>query len=419
MTEKLLQFIWQHQYFNVSDLFTTAGERVHIIDPGKINHHQGPDFLNAKISMDDALWIGNVELHVYASQWITHAHSEDPLYKNVILHVVWKEDAQLDLPFPVLELQSRISHHLLEKYEQLMQSPRFIACQGQIQLVPEIHINAWKQRLLIEKLDSKKEIIQNLLKENNVHWEETFWWVMASGFGIKLNSESFMKIASSISYNILVKHTPNLLQIESLLLGQAGILDANFTEKYPRMLRKEYEFLKKKYALAKIHFPLYYLRMRPANFPTIRLAQLAVLFHKNDHLFSKILEAHDVSEITECLQVQANDYWHYHYLPDQPAKFQIKKLGKDTAAIIVMNAVLPMMYTYGTYHKNESLCDKALRWMEMLPPENNTLIRSFKKLQIEVKNAFDSQALIYLKNEYCNYKRCLECAIGCKLMSAE
>ncbi len=419
MTEKLLQFIWQHQHFNVSALLSSAGDTISIIDPGKINHHQGPDFLNAKISIGSATWIGNVELHVYASQWIAHAHSDDPLYNNVILHVVWKEDQQLDLPFPALELQSRISFHLLKKYEELMQSPRFIACQDQIHLVPSIHINAWKQRMLIEKLLSKNELILNLLKECNMHWEETFWWIIAAGFGIKQNSDSFLKIARSIPYTVLIKHSSNLVQLESLLLGQAGILDANFAEKYPQMLQKEYEFLKNKYKLPKVHFPLYYHRMRPANFPTIRLAQLAFLFHSNEHVFNRMMEAENILQITDWLQVTANDYWHYHYLPDQPAKFQIKKLGADTASIIAMNALIPMMYTYGLYHKNENLCDKALRWMEILPPENNVLIREFKKLKMEVKNAFDTQALIFLKNEYCNYKRCLECAVGCKLMAAD
>lgn len=417
MTEKLLQFIWQHQYYNTSELYTTAGDKILIIDPGKINHHQGPDFLNGRISLQSAVWIGNVELHVFASQWIAHAHSDDPLYRNVILHVVWKEDQQLSLPFPTLELQSRISQHLLKRYEQLMQSPQFIACQDQIHLIPEIHVNAWKQRMLFEKLHQKSIFIQELLSFNNYHWEETFWWMIAYGFGIKVNSDSFLKIARSIPFTILTKHKSQLIQLEAILLGQAGVLDAHFKEKYPQMLRKEYQFLQKKYDFPKVHFPLLYLRMRPANFPTIRLAQLAVLFHTTDHLFTTSLEAKDVQQLTNMLQVQANDYWHYHYVLDQPAKFQIKKVGVDTAILILMNAILPVMYAYGLHHKNENLCNKVWHWMEALPAENNVIIRGFKQLKIEAKSAFDTQALLFLKQEYCNNKRCLECAIGCKFLS--
>ena len=417
MTEKLLQFIWQHQHYAMNDLQTTCGLTVQIIDPGKINYHQGPDFSEAILKIGEQVWAGNIEIHVLATQWNEHGHSGDEKYMNVILHVVWREDEKLQLPFPAVELHSRVSRILLSKYERLMQSPQFIACQDNIGDVPELTIECWKQRLLAERLQSKADHIINLLQQNKYHWEETFWWLLASGFGMKVNSDSFLKIAQSIPFNLLIKHKFQLQQLEALLLGQAGILDTLFEESYPTMLSKEYQYLKKKYGLGKIHYPLYYLRMRPANFPTIRLAQLAALIHKSDHFFSFCLEAQSCEQIIKVLEVQANDYWHYHYLPDVPVDFKIKHLGKDMISNILINTIIPAVYAYGIHQNRISLTQKAIQWLEFLPAENNTIIRQFNAVNVGSRTSGDSQALIQLKNEYCNHKRCLECAVGYKLLN--
>ena len=297
MTERLLQYIWQFQYFNNSLLHTTNEQALQVINPGKYNTNQGPDFLNAKIWIDNTIWAGSIELHINTSDWKQHNHSNDKNYNNVILHVVWYHDQDLQLPFPTLELQSRVSKLLLNKYDELLRGTQFIPCEKQIQQVIEpLTIISWKERLLIERLQQKAAYIEKFLQRNNQHWEETFWWMLARNFGAKINSDSFEKLGQSIPINLFAKHKQQIHQLEALLMGQSGLLDKNFTDDYPLMLQKEYHFLQKKYRLNKIHEPVYFLRMRPANFPTIRLAQLAVLIQQSQHLFSSSREMSDYND---------------------------------------------------------------------------------------------------------------------------
>ncbi|MEO5945136.1 MAG: DUF2851 family protein, partial [Ferruginibacter sp.] len=260
---------------------------------------------------------------------------------------------------------------------------------------------------------------QKMLQKNKQHWEETFWWLLARNFGIKINSDAFEAIAQSLPLNILAKHKNQIHQLEALLLGQAGLLEKDFTEDYPRMLQKEYIFLRKKYDLPQIHISLYFLRMRPANFPTIRLAQLAALIQESLHLFSKIKEAEDIEEVEKLLAVTANDYWNYHYVPDESTAFKKKALGKQMIQNILINTVIPVLYAYGLFNKNEILKSKALQWLEKTSAEKNNITKGFQSLGIENKNAFDSQALIRLKNEYCDHRLCLQCAIGNKILNAK
>jgi hypothetical protein len=412
MTEKLLQFIWQSQYFDQRHLQTSTGEKISILNKGNFNRDQGPDFLNGRIRIGRTEWAGSIELHVKSSDWTLHQHSQDPMYKNVILHVVWVNDREINLSFPVLELESRVSVLLLENYDRLMQSPAFIPCDKQIAAVPYLHFTSWKQRLLVERLQQKALHIEQLLSETNQHWEEVFWWLLARNFGIKVNADAFERIARTIPIGLLAKHKNQIQQMEALLLGQAAILDKHFTEAYPKMLRKEYEFLRKKYGLKKAHAPLNYLRMRPANFPSIRFAQLAMLIHQSSHLFSVLKEATSISELEKLLTVTANDYWHYHYMPDMPGDYLRKTLGKQMVHNIIINTVVPVLYTYGYIHNNEACKEKALRWMEQLSAEQNIITRGFAGLGITNKTAFDSQALIQLKREYCDQKACLQCSVG-------
>lgn len=412
MTERLLQYIWQYKIFNSTDLRTTKDLPIQIIHPGTYNTNQGPDFLNARLNFEQTTWVGNVELHIHSSDWEAHHHSNDENYKNVILHVVWKEDAELDLNFPAIQLQERVSALLLKKYEELMQSPLFIPCQQHIPHVNSIVILSWKERLLIERLQQRALYIESLLKTNNHHWEEIFWWMLARNFGLKVNSDSFEKIAQSIPVNILARHRNQVQQLEALLMGQAGLLDRKFKEAYPSMLSREYRFLKKKYDIPKVHYPLFFLRMRPANFPTIRLAQLAVLINKSNHLFSKIKDLSSIKDLENLLDVTANDYWHYHYTFVEVTAFNKKKLGKQMIENIIINTIIPVLYAYGYFNDNETYKKKALLWMEAVSAEKNSITKGFEDLGVENKTAFDSQSLIQLKNEYCNYKKCLQCAIG-------
>ena len=278
--------------------------------------------------------------------------------------------------------------------------------------------NSWKDRLLAERLQKKAAVIFDFLAVNNNNWEEAFWWLLANNFGIKVNSDSFEKIARSLPVNILAKHKNQIHQLEALLFGQAGLLENNFTDDYPGMLKKEYQFYKKKYKLHPVQSPLFFLRMRPANFPSIRLAQLAGLIHKSVHLFSVIKESRSLKEIKQLLNVTANDYWHYHYIFDEATSFKEKNTGTQMINNILINTIIPIVFAYGLFNKEERYKNKALQWLEQIAAEKNNITNNFTRLGIENKHAFDSQALLQLKNEYCNKKRCLECSVGNRLLKS-
>lgn len=415
MNEQLLQYIWQFQYFNKSELQTTEGEVLEIIQPGKINLNQGPDFINAKIKIGNTVWAGNVELHLKSSDWDRHKHANDKNYKNVIFHVVYEQDAVVN-HIPVLALKSRISKSLLSRYKDLMQSQSFILCEGMIKNVSEITIVSWKERLITERLSRKTEVVFAYLEENNFHWEETFWWMLAKNFGTKVNAEAFEAIAQSVSINILAKHKNQIHQLEALLLGQAGLLEQEFEEDYAIMLQKEYRFLSSKYKLQPIRQPVHFLRMRPFNFPTVRLAQLAALIQTSTHLFSKTLEEASLQKVKELFKVEANDFWNYHYRLESESKLKQKAIGENMIDNILINTIFPMLFAYGMYHQKQSIKDKVLKWIEEVKAEKNTITNKFEALGIKNNHALDSQALIELKNQYCNHRRCLQCAIGNKLL---
>jgi hypothetical protein len=420
MKEDILQYIWKFQYYNNHNLTSTNGDQILVIHPGSHNVNQGPDFTEAKIQINDTLWAGNVELHVNSSHWNLHNHSIDDNYKNIILHIVWNHDAEIKDAngnnLLTLELQSRVSNLLLGKYKQLSQSAQFIACEKLPHQLSELLLSSWKQRLVAERLIIKSENIFQILTQTNYHWEETFWWLIAANFGLKVNSEMFKKIAQSLPLSMLAKHKHNLIQIESILFGQAGLLKKDFEEKYPKMLQKEYQFYQKKYKLQPVDGELFFLRMRPANFPTIRLAQLAMLIHNSEHLFSKIKETQSVAEVKKMFTLEANDYWHYHYAFDEKTEQKIKSLGKQMINNIIINTIVPILFSYGLHHEEEVYKEKAINWLEEIASEKNAITKCFEALNYSNKNAFDSQALIQLKNGYCNKKLCLQCAIGNSLI---
>jgi hypothetical protein len=417
ISERLLQFIWQFQYFNRSELQTSEGEPVQVMLPGTFNSNQGPDFSDAKIRIGETEWAGSVEIHLKTSDWNRHSHQGDRNYRNVMLHVVWENDVTgKNDSIPLLELKDRVSKILLSKYRELMNEQGFIPCEKNIHSIKPLAWTSWIERLSAERLFRKSVIVKNYLDQNRFHWEETFWWMLARNFGIQVNADAFEQMARSIPLNILARHKNQVHQLEALLFGQAGLLEGDFTEDYPQMLQKEFQFLAKKYKLEKINYPVHFLRMRPGNFPTIRLAQLAVLITRSSHLFSKIKEADTVQEIQNWFDVTANDYWHYHYRFDEPGDFRMKKPGKAMVGNIIINTICPVMFAWGNFYRAENLKEKAIRWLQETGRENNTITRGFQLLGIENKNACDSQALIELKNEYCIKKRCLDCAVGISLL---
>lgn len=419
MTERLLQFIWQFGYFNNTNLTTADGEKLSILFAGDLNTNGGPDFSAAKIRIGETMFFGTIELHLKTSDWERHGHEGDRQYGNVILHVVYRHDKPLPHAVPVLELEPRISSLLLDRYEGLMQTESFIPCDASAATVPELVWTAWKERLLAERLTRKAVFILDLLAQSNQHWEETFWWLLARNFGMKVNSDAFEAVARSLPITLLAKHKHSIHQVEALLFGQAGLLQTAFEDDYPRMLQREYSYLKKKLSLQPVAVPLQFLRMRPGNFPTIRLSQLAALVQQSSHLFSRVLEAEELSEVSVLFEVAANDFWHYHYTFHLTSPYKPKILGADSIQNILINTIAPVLFAYGMHHGQEIYKEKALHWLTTLPAEKNTITKGFSLIGLRTKTAFDSQALIELKNEYCSRQLCLQCAVGNSLLKRE
>lgn len=417
MRESLLHFLWRTRRFDARNLSTFDGQALEILHPGEYNTDAGPDFFNARIRIGDTIWAGNVEMHIRASEWLLHRHDEDRAYDNVILHVVMSVDKLIELPsgerLPALEMRDRIPPKLMESYQRLESEQAWIPCQGFFRQVPEIIRLNWLDRLLVERLEQKTTYIAETLHTTENHWEETFYRLLARNFGLKVNAEPFEMLARSIPLLILAKHKNKLFQLEALLFGQAGFLEGVFEDDYPKALAKEYRHLRVKYDLTPLSAKQWkFLRLRPANFPTVRLAQFAVLVHQSEHLFSQMLEAETLRELENLFDVEAGEYWQKHYLFDKNAVHQPKLLGRDFVHLLLINTIMPCMFHYGKMKQLPDYQDKALRLMEALPAESNVLLDGWANLGIKARNAYQSQALLHLKTRYCDAKRCLECAVG-------
>jgi Protein of unknown function (DUF2851) len=417
MTEKLLQFIWKHRYFNQHSLALITGEPLTIDFPGEENTDQGPDFIHARIRVNGNCWIGSVELHLYSSGWEKHSHSDDENYRNVILHVVWKKDRSLiSRNIPQLELCNRISRLMLETYAGWMQNPVFIPCERSAVRMNCIQWESWASRLLVMRLNRKMYRIIESLTENQYHWEEQLWWMIAANFGNPVNTAAFEAIARSIPFSLLAKHRQQFVQLEALLMGQANLLEREFMDPYPVMLKKEYIFLRKKYGLNKIFEPVHFLRMRPENFPGIRLSQLASLISSGTTMFAWILSCSSLPDLRKKLMVTANDYWHQHYVFEKKSAFREKMLGTDMCNNIIINTIVPLLYTYGKIIPDPVSLKKSIHWLEQIPAEHNHCLQGWKRMGITVKKAGGSQALIELKKQFCDQRKCLECDIGRELL---
>jgi hypothetical protein len=418
MTERLLQFIWQFQYFNNKSLQLPTGEPFEIIHPGLLNTNQGPDFLAARVKIGDTLIIGPVELHIKTSGWYKHHHQLDPLYSKVILHVVWEDDLDSShSTIPVLALRDRVSKLLLQQFEDWMNSPRFIACEQQVGQLSGITWLAWNERLLVERLQRKSTLVFEFLQQNKQHWEETFWWLLARHFGMKVNADAFESMARSIPLSLLSKQKNQLLQLEAVLMGQAGLLEKPYEDDYARQLNESYQFQKTKYKLQQRPNAALFLRMRPASFPTIRLAQLAALVHSSGHLFSKIKEIISVKDVKCLLDTCASPYWDQHYTFDKLSTVaRPKRTGQGMINNLIINTVVPTLFAYGLQRQEQLYKDRALQWLTEVMVEENTITRGFAQCGIASSNAFESQALIELKTSYCDQKRCLDCAVGNALL---
>jgi hypothetical protein len=422
MTEDLLHFTWKFRLFDAAGLETTGGERVEIIQPGTHNRNAGADFQNARIKIGKVLWAGNVELHLKSSDWTRHKHQNDAAYDNVILHVVYENDKPVEKQngqsISTLELKRRISAGTLSRYEELSKRQNGIPCAKHFKTVDEFTIKSYLDRLLVERLESKVEYVQSRLGENGNDWENLTFAMIARYFGASINKEPFYLIANSLPVKIWAKHCDDPLQIAALVFGQAGFLEEKADDEYPQQLRKEYLYLKRLHALKPVDKHLLkLLRLRPSNFPSIRLAQLAAFMCKDTKIFSKILEAKSVQAIHDYFDVEVHEYWKIHYHFDKPSKSVRSHLGNSTKNILLINAVAPVLFAYGRYKNEESYCERALHLLESCKAETNSIITGWKSLGLKPLNAYDTQALLQLKTAHCDKFDCLNCAIGLKILS--
>lgn len=420
MKEEFLQFIWEHRLFHQEKLKTVDGKLVEIIATGQPNFDSGPDFFNARVKIGKTIWAGNVEIHQKSSYWYLHHHNTDGAYENVILHVVEKSDCPVLIKgqkLPTIEI--RYPESLLINYEQLLKSKKWIACEEKVKEVDPFILRFWFSSLMIERLQSKITDILDILHQNKNNWNETFYQLLARNFGMKTNALPFELLAKSLPLNILSKHKNDLFQIEALFFGQSGLLNETLLgDDYFLSLRKEYSYLYKKYNLSGIESHLWkFMRLRPINFPTVRIAQFGALIHQSSALFSRILESESLDELRKLFDVSASEYWNNHYNFNKVSKDDHpKKLGETAFNNLVINTIVPMLFVYGDQHLDQKMKDRALFLLEKLPPESNQIIMKWNELGIESRSAFETQALLQLKNKYCEPKKCLNCQLGAKII---
>jgi hypothetical protein len=423
MPEEFLQYIWENNLFETGNLKTSGGQLLEIISTGRRNTDSGPDFFNARVKIDGTIWVGNVEIHRLASDWERHNHTADAAYNNVILHVaeiidkpVFRSNGE-EIPAVVL----RYPVSLKINYQKLLDAKTWIACQSQFHKIDPIVLQLGFNRLMIERLEDKTSEITARLIQNNHNWNETFYQELARMFGFKVNAVPFELLAKATPENILAKHKNSLFQLEALLFGNSGLLnDQLLGDDYFMELRKEYSFLYQKYKLKPIQSHLWkFMRLRPGNFPTIRISQFAALIFKSNGLFSKITTIEHLDELQQLFKVEASEYWNSHFSFNKNSTSKpAKELGLISINTLIINVVIPFLFVFGESQNKEYLKNRSLEFLEQLPAEENSIIGKWEALGVESKSAFESQALLQLKNKYCERKKCLNCQIGVKLVKA-
>ncbi len=416
MNEKLLHFIWQFQYFSKQGLCTTDGQPIHVLHPGNYNVNQGPDFLHAKMMIAETCWVGHVELHVFSSDWVLHGHQQDANYNNIILHVVWQHNQSVPLNFPTLELCTRVPKLLLGTYSLWQQTNTGIPCGKQLPIAEPFLISKWKERLLAERWEHKSKYILAMLGSCNFHWEEVCWQLIARHFGMPVNMDAFEAVAASLPLSLLYRLANDRHYIESLLFGQAGMLNVSFSESYPLKLKETYQYLQHKYQLQPPPVNMHFLRMRPANFPTIRLAQLSAFMQQRKHLFATLLNIKKPDEVASLFNIGMPAYWDTHYRFESISPHHTATPGKALVQQLLINVFIPLLFTYGVERGADQYISRAIDWLHGLPAEKNNITQRYREKGISNATAFDSQALIQLNREFCQQKRCLECAIGNHLL---
>ena len=426
MKEDFLHYVWQHQYFDKADLRTADGEEIQVLRPGHRNADAGPDFLNARLRLGDVEWNGAVEIHLRASDWARHHHQTDPKYDQVILHVVGQHDADVARTngsrIPALALQGRLAPELLARYQALVEAPAAapLPCAPLLGLVPEITKTMMTERALMERVERKADAVGTLHHALGQDWEATAYHALMAAFGFQKNSEPLARLAKALPLAVLRRHRHDQRQLEALLFGQAGFLvenDETTADAYIQDLRQEHEFLRHKYSLGAAALAAHewnYLRLRPANFPPVRLGQLAGLLHARPALFDALLTAHSVAALTEFFQAPAPAYWRQHFRPGRPGK--VPSLGKGSIDLLITNVVVPLRVAYARHVGQPALVESSVALLSELPAEHNQYTDRFEALGFAHRTAADSQGLLALHQSYCAPRRCLNCAIGSRLV---
>lgn len=423
MNEAYLQYIWRYKRLPLKGLHLSDGRPFEVLDFGTYNTNSGADFFNAKIKIDDTIWVGNIEVHVKSSDWNKHHHQNDSAYNNVILHVVYEHDKDITTSkhqtIPTFELKKCIDEKHWSLYQNIVQSSAWIPCQKHIKDVNTFTKFSWLERLSIERLERKTQLIQQELQRENFNWEEVFYRYLLMSFGAKVNKEQFYAIAQNLPLHIIQKNADDAHKLEALFLGVSGLLSNNFTDAYPKQLQAEYGYLKTKYQLNDFEQSfLKFSKLRPPNFPNIRLVQFSKLMHQRTNWLAFCLEA-ELPQIIQELDVVLEGYWESHYIFDKVSAVRNKRLGSSLKQGIIINTVVPFLFLYAQFSNKLEYQEKAFKLLELLPSEKNNIIEKWLELGVKSDSSFTSQALLELKNEYCSQKKCVNCAIGVNILNAK
>ena len=422
MKEDFLHYVWKYQLFKKEDLRSSENEVIHILKSGTHNRNAGPDFLNAKIEINHQIWVGNVEIHLKSSDWYAHHHENDVNYDATILHVVYEHDVAVYLKgnvvLPTLILKELIASDLLSNYLKLSNATsNWIPCGEQVSTIDAFLFSNWKERLFFERLERKAVFIDALLAHQNNDFEAVLFQLLAKNFGLKVNGEAFLALSKSINFSIVRKVRSNEHQLMALLFGQAGFLAEEIQEAHHVSLKKEYAYLQHKFALQPLTNQQFsFFRMRPNNFPTIRIAQLGSLYHLHQNLFSKLMQISKTEDFYSLIAVSISSFWQTHYTFDTISKKSTKQLTKSFIDLLIINTIIPLKFVY---EKSRGVIneDEIVSVLSQMKPEKNSIVSKFKDLKVGSDSAFDTQSLLELKNNYCVPKRCLDCAIGNALLS--
>lgn len=423
MDEEFVIYLWRHKLINFDQIgINDTNEKIQILSVGTKNSDSGPDFFNARIKIDKTIWAGNIEVHVKSSDWKKHHHEADTSYDNIILHVVYIDDTPVHRingeRIPTIQLKGNFDNSILAKYQAFIANTNWIPCEHQIKLIDNFTRFAWLESLCIERLEEKAQSIGKQLDLSQQNFTEIFYRHLCRNFGFKTNADAFELLARSLTFQILSKHINRLDQLEALLFGQAGMLEMDFFDDYPIKLKNEYEFLSEKYKLVTLDSKIWkFLRMRPSNFPTIRISQFANLLYAYSGLLMNALQLKRLDDIRDLMKVDANEYWRNHSNFDRLSKSKSTLLGSASIDLILINTIIPFTFIYGRIFKMKEAEEKALLWYEQIKPEKNSISIKFSNLGLNINNAKQSQAVIQLKTNYCEHKRCLSCRFGHALIS--